>query len=236
MWRTWIILLLFSLVMSHVPSDAAEVTVSLDMVSAYVFRGITYNDGPCLQPYLETAAGDITFALWANFDLNEYEYVKAGDFSEVDFTLAYQRTLGMFDLSAGVMQFLFPEAGPHTNTRELFGSASTALFGGVGGSVYVGYDIDEIEDIYTSMLLLYNLPVRTPAVAISFSVGYVGKNTSTGHAAGFHEYAVTCRGSTPIARNVELTVHATYTDGLDQHALPEQDIEIFGGLSIACSF
>lgn len=236
MGRILLMILILGSAMIHVRSEAAEATAGLDVVSAYVFRGVTYNDGPCLQPYLETIGGNIRFAVWANFGFTEYDSVRSGDFSEVDFTLAYQRTLGTLDLSAGVMQFLFPEAGPHTNTRELFGSASRVLLAGVSGSVYIGYDIDEIEDIYTSILLSYDLPMKVPAFVISFSAGYAGKNTSAGHKAGFHEFTVTCRGSTPIAKDVELAGLAMYAGGLDEDVLPDQDVELFGGLSISYSF
>jgi hypothetical protein len=98
------------------------------------------------------------------------------------------------DLAIGMMQFLFPEAGPETNTRDLFCSASQVLFSGIQGGLYIGYDIGELRDIHASFTLSYNMPTEAPAVALSISGGYAGNRIAVGNRAGTHEYAATCKG------------------------------------------
>ncbi|MDP6631544.1 MAG: MltA-interacting MipA family protein, partial [Kiritimatiellia bacterium] len=43
---------------------AAEASVSLDVASAYVFRGATLNDGLVLQPGLEISGLPVTLGVW----------------------------------------------------------------------------------------------------------------------------------------------------------------------------
>ena len=40
-------------------ADAAEVTLKADLLSAYLWRGITFNDGVALQPAARPACGSI---------------------------------------------------------------------------------------------------------------------------------------------------------------------------------
>jgi len=223
------------------PAQSAETTAGLDLVSAYVFRGVTYNDGPCLQPYVETGAGGFTFNVWGNFDLNDYEVggtdtLKAGDFSEVDFTLSYGASLGETELTVGVMEFLFPEGGPDTNTGELFLSADVPLMGGIGASAYVGYDFVVVKDLYASLGLSYELPIELPSLCISLMAGYAGEDASAGGTAGLHEFAASLEGAYPLSEAMELGGFLTYTSGLDEEVLPEQDVEMFGGLKLSYSF
>jgi hypothetical protein len=87
MGRFALLTAIFGFLAVHCPCSAVETVVSVDVVSAYVFRGVTYNDGPCIQAGVQTLGSMITFALWANYDLSEYGEIEAGDFSEVDLTL-----------------------------------------------------------------------------------------------------------------------------------------------------
>ena len=218
------------------PAQAAETTAGLDLVSAYVFRGVTYNDGPCLQPYVETSAGGFTFNVWGNFDLNDYDPVQAGDFSEIDLALCYGTSFAETEFSIGVTEFLFPEGGPDTNTGEAFVSAEVPLIAGIGASAYLGYDFVIVEDIYASLGLCYELPIELPTLAVSVTAGYAGEDAAAGGTAGFHEYAATLEGVYPLSETMELGGFATYTSGLDEEVLPEQDVEFLGGLKLSYSF
>ncbi|MBN1423310.1 MltA-interacting MipA family protein [Candidatus Fermentibacteria bacterium] len=218
------------------PARTAETTAGLDLVSAYVFRGVTYNDGPCLQPYVETSAGPLAFNVWANFDLNDYDLVQAGDFSEIDLTLSCGFFLGETELTAGVMEFLFPEGGPDTNTGELFMSADVPLVGGIGASAYVGYDFVLVKDVYASVGLAYELPLDALAVTASVKAGYAGEDASAGGAAGFHEYEVKLQGEYPVSESLTLGGFLMHTSGIDADVLPEQDVDFFGGLTLGLSF
>ncbi|HMA84159.1 MAG TPA: hypothetical protein VKN73_00520, partial [Desulfosalsimonadaceae bacterium] len=45
-----------------------------DVVSAYVWRGITFNDGLVVQPYVDVAAGNgFAINVWGNYDIDDYD-------------------------------------------------------------------------------------------------------------------------------------------------------------------
>ena len=57
----------------------AEVAVTLDLASAYVFRGVTLNDGAVIQPGIEASGfeipeeyGALAVGAWGNYDLDDY--------------------------------------------------------------------------------------------------------------------------------------------------------------------
>ena len=85
------------------PALAADATVGLDLNSAYVWRGITFNDGAVLQPSVDVAhPSGAGVNVWGNMDLDDYSgAVESGEFSEVDLTLYYAIPVEGWDLSVG---------------------------------------------------------------------------------------------------------------------------------------
>jgi len=65
----------------------ADATFAVDTYSAYVWRGITFNEGMVVQPSIDIAKGGFGLNLWGNLDVGSYnETLNEGEFSEVDFT------------------------------------------------------------------------------------------------------------------------------------------------------
>ena len=95
------------------PAWAADVTAGLDLNSAYVWRGITFNDGLVAQPSVDVAYKGFGFNVWGNFDLDDYKGTIANpnNFSEVDLTLSYGMTVQKLDIGVGLIEYLFPTAG-----------------------------------------------------------------------------------------------------------------------------
>ena len=69
----------------------AEVSTTFDFASAYVYRGVTYNDGFVFQPGIEATGlglpeeyGAVTVGAWANMDLDDYDdTLPTSEFSEI---------------------------------------------------------------------------------------------------------------------------------------------------------
>lgn len=97
---------------------AAEAEVGADVASAYVFRGVTYNDGAVFQPYLSVSELPIEwlpleFGVWANLDIGDNDgTLKEGEFSEVDLLVTYPLPLGITNLNTSVtyQQYMYPES------------------------------------------------------------------------------------------------------------------------------
>ena len=60
--------------MFRIPCEEALRIVGVDVNSAYVWRGVTRNDGPAVQPWvdLEVAEG-FRVHVWGNLDLDDYD-------------------------------------------------------------------------------------------------------------------------------------------------------------------
>ena len=57
---------------------ATEVSVTADFASAYVFRGVTFNDEAVFQPAIEATglglpegAGSLTNGVWGNYEIGD---------------------------------------------------------------------------------------------------------------------------------------------------------------------
>ena len=65
-------------------------TAGMDINSAYIWRGVTANNGLVFQPSMDIAKNGFDFNVWANYDAADYhDTVEQNKFSEVDLTASY---------------------------------------------------------------------------------------------------------------------------------------------------
>ena len=63
------LILLFG--MAATPVLAADATAAIDVNSAYVWRGLTFNDGVVIQPSIDVAAKNgLGINVWDNYNIN----------------------------------------------------------------------------------------------------------------------------------------------------------------------
>ena len=118
---------------------SAEVSSTFDFASAYVFRGVTFNDGLVFQPGLEAtgfglpeAYGSFTMGAWANMDLNEYLPTRAtSEFSEIDLYFSYSLPTFVegLDLYVGLTEYTYEATIGSLNEKELNFGAGYELAG-----------------------------------------------------------------------------------------------------------
>ena len=135
--------------------EAAPLGAGLDVpaLSAYVWRGQTLNDKPVVQPSLTVSKAGFALNSWANYNCDgAYQ----GDFSEVDLTASYSKSLGPVALGAGVVQYLFPnqtlavadgEDVAYPGTCEIYASAGLPDMP-LAPTLTVYRDVDEIDGTY----------------------------------------------------------------------------------------
>ncbi len=219
------------------PARAADASAGADVVSAYVWRGITFNDGLVLQPYVDVAA-DNGFAInvWGNYDIDDYDgTLDENEFSEVDLTLSYTLPVESLDITIGHIEYLFPNGGE--GTREVFVSASSSLGGGLSIGMDAYYDYDEVEDYYLSPNIAYDAELDSGlGIGASASAGYAGEDFTMGPDDGFHEYTLSLSASYPVTETIGLSAFIAHTDTFDEDVLPEQDVDVFGGGGFSWSF
>ena len=121
--KTMMMVLLTAVLMVAGTAFGADVTTAIDVNSAYLWRGITFNDGIVVQPSVNGAAGNFGLNVWGNLYADDYDdTLDSIEFSEVNLTLTYAIAAGPVGLTAGYIEYLFPttEAGGAEGTREIF--------------------------------------------------------------------------------------------------------------------
>ena len=108
-----------------------SVSLSTALQSAYVWRGITVNDEPVIQPSVEVVIDGLTINVWVNGDMTTQtdRGIKAGQVSETDLTMYYTKAFGpdeLYQLSFGCIDYLFPSAGTTTEFFVSFGMDTIA--------------------------------------------------------------------------------------------------------------
>lgn len=96
---------------------------SISAVSDYRFRGISNSDiAPAFQPSLQLdTPGGAFLGLWGSNITN-----LSGADAEIDLSGGWAGTVGLVDVSAGAIAYLFPGAR-NANVVELFGTAGLSL-------------------------------------------------------------------------------------------------------------
>lgn len=234
------------------PDSGFSVAATLDLYSAYVWRGMVVTDRPVYQPgaTLSYATGDYgTFSanVWANADLSDHAGHRTGaGLSEIDYTLAYSVDISDFTLGAGHIWYTFPKASGqdyYNSTREVY--ASLAYNNDVvTPSLAVYYD-------YALMDGFYGLAALNKSITLTDQLS-LGLTASLG--AGDEDYMAYfgVDGSGLMDLNVGASLTYALTDNLsvgakvmwvslidsdarDAEAYHAEDL-LWGGLNLAASF
>jgi len=206
--------------------------VSVDINQGYVWRGMTFNEGLVIQPALNASSeGGFGVNVWANMDIDDYDgAMKAGEISEVDITLSYSFEAVSFELTAGIIEYPYShqsteDMGALPGTREVYVSVSRDIGSGVSAGSGLYYDFDKVEDYYAMLSMGYSVSLNEViAVALSGSVGHIGKDMSLGGRAGLNDYTVATKVTFVVSKDFSITGTVGYTDTLYDEVLPDQDV------------
>lgn len=117
---------------------------ALPLQSKYIWRGMNQSNDYVLQPSLDVGVFGFTFGVWANMDLTDINDL-SGDFTEIDYKLAYQLGLPFIELGAGFLFYDYP-AHDRDNTSEFYLSAKTSVI--LSPSLALFQDIDKYKGAY----------------------------------------------------------------------------------------
>ncbi len=223
-------------------ATATDVTAALDTNTAYVWRGLTFNDGFVLQPSLDVAANGFAVNVWSNFDLDDYNgAVDSGEFSEVDFSASYSRKIGPVDASVGLIEYLFP--GGADSTSEVFLGLGMDIGAGfsVGSTLY--YDFDQVDDFYVSAKVGYSYSINEPTtLGVSGTISYAGEDFAKSYAGGtedgFFNYILSTSLDYAVTKALGVGVNINYSNSMDKDVLPDDavDTTLFGGIHLSYAF
>ena len=110
-----------------------SVSVSVDVLSDYIWRGTICNDNPVWQPSVSLSydAGDygsVSASVWSSFDLTHKrgtatETRRSCGLQEIDYTLSYAVELAGVGLEIGHIWYVFPN-GNGPSDQDLYASIS----------------------------------------------------------------------------------------------------------------
>jgi hypothetical protein len=226
------------------PAMAVEFSSGVDLNSAYVWRGMTINDGLVAQPNLNIANGGFNFNVWGNLDLSDYNgAVESGEISEVDMTASYDFVLGSIDTTVAYAEYLYPatEAGAMEGTREMYVSLSLPLSGGLSTTFDLYYDIDEVKEYYSKLGLSYEYGIGDSlTLTAGGSIGYAGDKYCADEGAGLFDYALLLSLDYGMTEALSFSARVNYVGALDSDNLPEgvglMDVTTWGGVGLTYTF
>jgi len=149
-------------------ADDLSVSVSVDYVSEYVFRGVSFARG-AVQPGIEISKNGFTAGVWTSAAIGEASAVAA---DEIDVYAGYSWALSdVVSADVGATIYHFPDTD---GSLFDFGDASTIeVYGGLGfdvalaPSIYAYYDLD-LEALTLEGSVSHSVPV---AEKTSFDLG-----------------------------------------------------------------
>jgi hypothetical protein len=204
------------------PDNEKAWSISLDQSFSdkYVWRGIQYNEEGVNQGSLDVAydfgdIGTIGVNVWYNLDLDN-ENGQAGNFSEVDYTLYWEKSFDKLTLGAGYIYYDFSEVDLGS-TREVYVSASYDVL--LAPSVTVYYDIEDVDGFYVDFAISHSFDLEVAGMSLDLgaNIGWADENMTeayyTGGSdadSGFTNYALSAGLNIPVGDYVTITPSITY--------------------------
>jgi uncharacterized protein (TIGR02001 family) len=229
------------------PAVAAEATAAVDFASAYVWRGLTFNDGFVIQPSIDVAAKNgFGVNVWGNYDVSDYDNnVSSNDFQEVDLTLYYSKTFGKLDAGVGVINYLFPQGGDETT--EAYLSLGYPIVGGLSASLTIYYDFEAFDELsYANLALTYAYDITDKvSLEAGASAGWAGEDFSAsygGEDSGLWDYTLSLSVGYAITDALSASAGVTHVGALDDDNLVDGntpgtlDTETYATVGVAYAF
>ncbi|MGD9873814.1 MAG: TorF family putative porin [Kiritimatiellia bacterium] len=229
------LLAVMAVCLANTMAFGADVAAGIDLASAYVFRGATFNDGLVAQPSVEISGLPVTFGVWGNFDLDDYGgNVAKNEFSEIDLYAGYEIPLGLdpFGLAAGCTEYTYPGGGAEAD-REVSLTASADILLNPTVALFYGFDGAIADSVYAEAGLGHSFALPADvSLDAGLTVGYL--NPEDG-ADGFSHWT----GSVELSWKM-LSAGMVYIGQIDDEVLPEgefaYDAEVAVTLGLSHAF
>lgn len=239
------------------PSIAAEVA----LLSKYVWRGYELsNNSLVIQPSITVGYKGFSANLWGNLDTYyddmDHATTDQAEWTETDFTLAYDHTFGLVNLGGGVIYYALDAADD-----------SVEIFVKIGGNFLLSPTLTVYREVYRYPGWYFNLgishsfdlPWWDMSLDLASSVGYyysddddfvevdkVGGtwvSTSTKYR-NFHDGSISAALNIPFATYFTVTPKVVYTFPLSHEAdklltsssYTDGSDYVYGGITLSVAF
>ncbi len=226
---------------------SADVSVTADFASAYVFRGYTFNDGPVIQPGIEASGlgvpegyGSVTVGTWGNINLDDYgNTLDTSEFSEVDWYGSYSlpTLVEGLDLFVGYCEYTYPLGGvadKEVNVGAGFEVAGVSL----GATIYRLIGGTYVGDTWYEFSAGYSLDLAEGLTGgVAADARFVD---SVGGMSGFNDYTLGADVSYALSDVWSIGASLTYIGQGDDEVLADgmygYDTDVVGMISLAAGF
>ncbi|MBN2163055.1 MAG: hypothetical protein JXR25_00410 [Pontiellaceae bacterium] len=220
----------------------AGVGVSMDFASAYVFRGITYNDGFVFQPGIEADGlglpeelGGVAVGAWGNYDLDDYgNTLSTSELSELDLYVSYSlpTIVSNLDLSVGYCDYTYPGLAGESDKEVSVGVGYEVAGIGLGFGYYVLTD-SSTQDPYADFSVGYGMDLAEDLGAeVGARVGFVNST--------FSDYDISAALSYTLSDVWSIGGSLAYIGQGDEDVLPDgmyaYDVDFVGMVSLSAGF
>jgi hypothetical protein len=245
--------------------DKPTASLAVAALSKYVWRGFEYSkDSIVIQPSATVAYKGFSANLWGNVDTDVYvqgpTWEDSASWTETDFTLAYDWTMGPVGLTAG---YIYYGLDGVEDTQEIFAKAALKVLLTPTLTVYRDYDF--YPGWYATLGVSHTVPITEKiGLSLGAQVGYLsadddssyaeydGVNKATGDAySGFHDGLLTASIAIPVADYITITPVVNYSFPLTSDAgdlietysqevldgdASGDDNYIYGGVTVSMAF
>ena len=259
-------LLLLAAVAAPASARAAEGSIYADVLSAYVYNGLQYNDEAVFQPGLDVAGPfGFGYSLWANMDLTDNPASTApntsGEWSEVDLSLNWTApSVGPLTSSAGGLYYIYPQSSSTvaTNDDGTVAAVSTAPADGsyqvfaklaadlpLAPAVKFYHELDNTDDWIVLVTvghgfdLTDKLALNLGAVLGFAGDYYVESNYGSGTGAAFTHAQFDAALSCALTDKASVALKGAFSTLLDGDLRDDVDADrdiFFGGVNASYSF
>jgi uncharacterized protein (TIGR02001 family) len=219
---------------------SAEVSVSMDFVSAYVFRGATFLDGASFQPGIEVSGfefpeeyGSVAVGAWGSADLDGDN---SSSFQESDWYASYALPVEAVDVSVGYCEYSYGAGSADKEMSIGLGYDLSGVALGVGTYIMAGGDF--AGQVYADLSAGYDIEASSNlVVSVGARVGaYLDREDSSTMDTGLSDYDLSVGASYALSEAWSAGVSLAYIGQLDDEVLSDDDydVDVVGMFSLAC--
>ena len=235
------------------PTISADITVA----SKYIWRGYELSDDSAvIQPSITVGYKGFSMNLWGNldtdFDDQDPTTSNKAQFTETDFTLAYDRSFGKFNLGVG---YIYYSLDGIDDSQELYFRAGLDVL--LAPTLTIYREVAHLPGWYFHFGIshAFSLP-RNMSLDLSGSVGYYysdddafvevdgNLNPTTKKYRNFHDGLISAGLSIPMGKYMTLTPSISYSFPLSNKAddlitstsFSNDSDFIYGGLTLSIAF
>jgi len=225
-----------------VSAQAADVSTTIDFASAYVFRGVTLNNGFVMQPGAEISGfpidekyGSVAVGIWANYDIDAIDS-DGSDFSEIDYYVSYSLPIEVIDVGVTYTEYTYESGNSDKEVALSLGSAigTNGLYAGVTFNYGLGGAVE--KDLYIQGALDYEMELtESLSASAGVTVGYLISDTG---ADGFNDATASIGLGYALNENWSVSGGITYIAQLDDAVLSDADydVNLLASVGISCDF